>query len=75
MWTLGVSGLMKSQDVLLLFKFASLHAQEEKRFGKWSLNRIRPKVRQLEALHVACKKAPTTKQLRGLFRGRASDHS
>jgi hypothetical protein len=34
MWTLGVSSFMKSQDVLLLFKMASLHAQEENLFGK-----------------------------------------
>jgi hypothetical protein len=33
MWTLGVSSLMKSQDIFLLFKMASLHAQEEKLFG------------------------------------------
>ncbi|WP_195840074.1 MarR family transcriptional regulator [Pseudomonas syringae] len=29
MWTLGVSGFMKSQDIFLLFKMVSLHAQEE----------------------------------------------
>ena len=34
MWTLGVSCFMKSQDILLLFKMASLHAQEENLFGR-----------------------------------------
>lgn len=34
MWTSGVEGLMKSQDILLLFKMASLHAQEENLFGR-----------------------------------------
>ncbi|MGH8329867.1 MAG: MarR family transcriptional regulator, partial [Pseudomonas sp.] len=34
MWTLGVSSFMKSQDILLLFKMASLHAQEENLFGR-----------------------------------------
>jgi hypothetical protein len=34
MWTLGVHGFMKSQDILLLFKMASLHAQEENLVGK-----------------------------------------
>ena len=34
MWTLGVSSFMKSQDILLLFKMASLHAQEENLFGQ-----------------------------------------
>ncbi|MFJ3374144.1 MarR family transcriptional regulator [Pseudomonas sp. NPDC086112] len=29
MWTLGVIGFMKSQDIFLLFKMVSLHAQEE----------------------------------------------
>jgi hypothetical protein len=34
MWTLGVSSFMKSQGILLLFKMASLHAQEENLFGQ-----------------------------------------
>ena len=34
MWTLGVLVFMKSQDILLLFKIASLHAQEENLFGR-----------------------------------------
>ncbi|MBF4556270.1 MarR family transcriptional regulator [Pseudomonas sp. p50] len=34
MWTLGVFSFMKSQDILLLFKMASLHAQEENLSGK-----------------------------------------
>jgi hypothetical protein len=34
MWTLGVSSFMKSQDILLLFKMASLHAQEENLSGQ-----------------------------------------
>jgi hypothetical protein len=33
MWTLEVFGFMKSQDILLLFKMASLHAQEENLYG------------------------------------------
>ncbi len=33
MWTLGVLSFMKSQDILLLFKMASLHAQEENLLG------------------------------------------
>ena len=31
---MGFFEFMKSQDILLLFKVASLHAQEEKLFGK-----------------------------------------
>ena len=34
MWTAGLFDFMKSQDILLLFKMASLHAQEEKLFEK-----------------------------------------
>lgn len=34
MWTLGVLVFMKSQDILLLFKIASLHAQEENLLGR-----------------------------------------
>lgn len=33
MWTLGVFSIVKSQDILLLFKLASLHAQEENLYG------------------------------------------
>lgn len=33
MWTLGVLSIVKSQDILLLFKLASLHAQEENLYG------------------------------------------
>ncbi|WP_181432102.1 MarR family transcriptional regulator [Pseudomonas jessenii] len=33
MWTLEVFDFMKSQDILLLFKMASLHAQEENLYG------------------------------------------
>nr|WP_224791405.1 MarR family transcriptional regulator [Pseudomonas fluorescens] len=33
MWTLGVFRIVKSQDILLLFKLASLRAQEENLYG------------------------------------------
>lgn len=33
MWTLGVFSIVKSQDILLLFKLVSLHAQEENLYG------------------------------------------
>lgn len=34
MWTIDEKAFMKSQDILLLFKMTSLHAQEENLFGR-----------------------------------------
>lgn len=34
MWTVGEGASVKSQDILLLFKMTSLHAQEENLFGR-----------------------------------------
>ena len=72
MWTFGVFSFMKSQDILLLFKMASLHAQEENLFGQMELESNSSMV---EELVCTCKKAPATVRSRGLFCERGSAHS
>lgn len=47
MWTLEVLSLMKSQDILLLFKLASLHAQEENLLGEMEVESNSDKIEEL----------------------------
>lgn len=47
MWTRGEKPVMKSQDILLLFKMTSLHAQEENLFGRMELESTSEHVRNI----------------------------
>lgn len=47
MWTLEVLSLMKSQDILLLFKLASLHAQEENLLGEMEVESNSDRIEEL----------------------------
>jgi len=47
MWTLEVFNLMKSQDILLLFKLASLHAQEENLLSEMEVESNSDRVEEL----------------------------